>query len=66
MPTIGTCSICHGPVQTPELWSGDVPPTPTCGNCGAKPKNPYGPVIDMVRERPLPIPPLAQRGGWKP
>jgi len=68
MPTIGTCSNCKGPVQTPELWSGDLPPVPTCASCGATAKNPYGPVIPMTPTQPRmrtawPSPIL---GDWKP
>lgn len=43
---IGTCSICGGAVQTPDIWHGIVPPTPTCTQCGAH-KADHGPVIDM-------------------
>ena len=41
--TIGTCSICGGPVQEPDIWCGSDPPTPTCSSCGATKRNPYGP-----------------------
>lgn len=44
--TIGTCSLCGGPVQVPTVWMGVVPPVPTCGSCGAT--KGHGPVIDMV------------------
>lgn len=57
MPTIGTCSNCQGPVQTPELWSGDLPPVPTCTSCGATAQNPYGPLIPMS----APAKPVTQR-----
>lgn len=53
MPTIGTCSKCNGPVQVPDLWSGTVPPVPTCAHCGATAKDPYGPI--MVTMRPIPM-----------
>jgi hypothetical protein len=45
--TIGTCSICGGPVQVPLAWWSVVPPTPTCGSCGAMQRQSFGPVIDM-------------------
>lgn len=45
----GTCSLCGGPVATPAMWSGVLPPTPTCQRCGATPREAHGPVIDMVR-----------------
>lgn len=44
---IGTCSHCGGPVQTPDVWGGILPPTPTCTQCGAVAAN-HGPVIPMV------------------
>ena len=47
--TIGTCSLCGGPVQVPEFWGGCVPPQPTCAHCGAVAKPTYGPTIQMVR-----------------
>lgn len=46
--TIGRCSLCHGPVQVPELWHAVVPPTPRCTSCGAVPAG-SGPVIPMER-----------------
>lgn len=45
--TIGTCSECGGAVMVPEVWLGVYPPIPTCRNCGAKAKQPHGPVIPM-------------------
>ncbi len=48
LTTIGTCSICGGPVKVPNLWMGVIPPTPTCANCGAiEAEN--GPVIPMIK-----------------
>lgn len=44
--TIGTCSLCGGPVTVPSVWMGVVPPTPTCSSCGA---TAHGPVIEMAR-----------------
>ena len=55
MPTVGTCSRCNGPVQTPELWGGVIPPTPTCSRCGAVASKPFGPVVPM--DPPLPAQP---------
>lgn len=49
MTTIGTCSICHGPVQVPDFWGGSVPPIPQCSRCGATAANPFGQVIPMRR-----------------
>ena len=48
---IGTCSICGGAVTAPAVWSGVVPPVPTCSSCGAIKKQSYGPVIDMVARK---------------
>ena len=48
MPTVGTCSNCGGPVQTPDMWGSVIPPTPTCARCGAVAAAPFGPVIQMV------------------
>lgn len=45
---IGTCSLCGGEVHIPELWSGLVPPSPTCRRCRAVAVN-RGPVIPMKR-----------------
>lgn len=44
--TIGTCSICGGPVRVPSAWWSVIPPTPRCAQCGAT-KASHGPVIDM-------------------
>ena len=45
--TIGTCSLCGGPVKVPGIWHGIIPPTPTCGTCGATAKENHGPVVEM-------------------
>ena len=45
--TIGTCSICGGPVMIPDVWYSTIPPIPTCGRCGARKRDPYGPVVEM-------------------
>lgn len=45
---IGTCSLCGGPVETPDAWMGTLPAPATCKHCGAvRPQ--HGPVIDMQR-----------------
>ena len=49
MQTVGTCSICGGPVQYPMHWGGSTPPPIACAHCGAKPKSAYGPVIPMEK-----------------
>ena len=49
MITIGTCSLCSGPVMMPESWSGSEAPTARCGRCFAVPINPFGPRIEMKR-----------------
>lgn len=41
---IGTCSLCHGPVVMPSM---STRPVPYCLDCGAHPKQPYGPMIEM-------------------
>ncbi len=43
--TIGTCSICGGPVTVPTVFWSIVPPSPTCAQCGAVAS--HGPVIPM-------------------
>jgi hypothetical protein len=48
--TVGTCSICHGPVMVPQVWMSILPPTPTCGNCGAVAAT-HGPIIPMRPQR---------------
>lgn len=52
MQTIGTCSICNGAVQVPELWGSTIPPVPTCAKCGATRSTPHGQVIDMTPSKP--------------
>lgn len=47
--TIGTCSICGGPVrQFVGPYLSTVPPVPTCGNCGATAAPNYGPTTPMT------------------
>lgn len=46
---IGTCSICGGPVTVTNPWMGLFPPIPHCNSCGAVPKQPHGPTIDMKK-----------------
>lgn len=45
---IGTCGNCGGAVGFPDVWHGVQPPTPSCFNCHAQAKNPYGPIIAMA------------------
>lgn len=45
--TIGTCSICKGPVVLPSNWHCIAPPVPRCLQCGALARNPYGFEIPM-------------------
>ena len=50
---VGTCSLCGGPVATPEAWLGTQPAPMSCLNCGAvKPQ--HGPVIEMQKSPPPP------------
>jgi hypothetical protein len=49
--TIGSCSLCGGPVTVPELWGGSVPPVPRCRSCGATARMPFGPVVPMEPPR---------------
>lgn len=44
---IGTCGDCGGPVTVPKIWSGVIPPTPQCAQCGAYAAKSYGPTIPM-------------------
>jgi len=45
---LGTCSICGGPVTIPKFWNSQIPPVPSCNNCGATKKQPhYGAKIEM-------------------
>lgn len=50
--TIGTCSLCGGPVTVPTAWYGAVPPVPQCAHCGATKAQPHGPVIEMDEPPP--------------
>ncbi len=52
MNVIGTCSHCGGPVGTPKIWHGVVPPTPQCSRCYAIPVEAHGPVIPMRQSNP--------------
>jgi hypothetical protein len=47
--SIGTCSLCGGPVTVPDPWWGIFPPTPACDQCGAVPVAAHGPVLPMKR-----------------
>jgi hypothetical protein len=53
--TVGTCSICGGPVTVPLAWLGIHPPSPSCGRCGAVAAQ-HGPVIPMVPAQTFQIP----------
>ena len=57
LTTIGTCSICDGEVQVPNIWMGVIPPQPTCNRCGAVEAN-NGPVIPMSN-------PVRKSDEWK-
>lgn len=49
---VGTCSLCGGPVTVPAVWMSIIPPTPTCGHCGAVAAE-HGPVIPMRPAEPV-------------
>lgn len=51
--TVGTCSLCGGPVQVPTHWYAVVPPLPTCVRCNATAQPNYGPVIPMNSPKPI-------------
>lgn len=57
MKTIGTCSICSGPVQvSDETVAGEkLGADAKCANCGATVESAYGPVLKMktVASSPL-------------
>jgi len=53
--TIGTCSLCGGPVVAPIAWYSVTPPVATCSRCGAVAAQ-HGPVIPMVRPASIPSP----------
>lgn len=44
--TVGTCSICGGPVQVHSDWCSVNPEIPKCGDCGATAAM-HGQVIPM-------------------
>lgn len=50
--TLGTCSICGGPVTCPLFYWSTVPPVPKCEGCGAT--GGHGPVIQMTPVRSCP------------
>jgi hypothetical protein len=60
--TIGTCSLCGGPVQVPSVWMGVVPPTPACASCGATAAQ-HGPVIPMLPAQAPVVPGRVPRWG---
>jgi hypothetical protein len=41
---VGTCSLCGGAVSFPLMSTLAVA---SCDSCGAKPKTPHGPTIEM-------------------
>lgn len=45
--TIGTCSLCGGPVRVPLVWMGSYAPKGQCANCRAYESRSHGPVIAM-------------------
>jgi len=51
--TIGTCSLCGGPVKIARVYMSVIPPTPTCVQCGAVSAAPHGPVIPMRPAAPV-------------
>lgn len=66
--TIGTCSLCGGPVTLPLAWYSVTPPVATCSRCGAVQAQ-HGPVIPMVRPADIPGPftvPIAPSTGTSP
>lgn len=44
--TIGSCSLCGGPVRVPIVWASIFPPTAECFDCHALGEG-NGPVIPM-------------------
>lgn len=44
---VGTCGNCGGAVCTPDSWMAVTEPIPRCERCGATPKNPFGPKLEM-------------------
>ncbi len=44
---IGTCSICGGVVEVPDVWYSVDPAPAICRSCGAV-KRDHGPVVDMI------------------
>jgi hypothetical protein len=46
--TLGTCSICGGPVTVPIVFHSIVPPVPRCESCGAHAAPKTWPVVPMV------------------
>ena len=64
MKTIGTCSLCAGPVMKTEGWGNSIPQRIQCVQCGAVAVNGYGPTIEMVK--PDQEFPLATAGGCLP
>lgn len=61
--TVGTCSLCGGAVTVPTIVGSVVPPTPTCSQCGAVPKEPHGPTIPMQPRRATAVTAIADANG---
>ncbi len=54
--TIGTCSICGGPVVEHVVQYSTVPIPPSCQRCGAVKADTFGPIIEMERyKQPKPV-----------
>jgi hypothetical protein len=51
MQVIGTCGLCGGAVQVSVFASTFKGPVVKCMHCGAKPVQPFGPVIKMKKSR---------------
>lgn len=50
--TIGSCSLCGGPVRVPIVWASIFPPTAECFDCHALGEG-NGPVIPMKAAPPV-------------
>lgn len=54
--TVGTCGNCGGRVTIPRDWYGVTPPIPACESCGARVRQPYGPVVPMQKPPSAAVP----------
>lgn len=53
--TVGTCGRCGGRVAIHKVWMSVDPQIPQCQSCGARPRQPHGPVLDMEETtKPMP------------